>query len=269
MNIKTLFALTLVLTLPLYGCGGMLNISGNGHLVTHEISVTDFDKLYLGSHNGMENMEVVYEQREDTLPYFQITVDENIFQELDILTDDNAVELRSKTKDVFLRPSECKIIAHSSGLKTIKKAGSGDMNITTPFSSPELEIELAGDCKVIFDGPATISTLRCAMAGSCALEAMQIRSDDFSGKMAGSNEFRLGGKIKEGSFQAAGSNDVKALECTFDSFSIKSAGSCGAQATIKEEANVKAAGSLSLKYKGHPEIRKKVAGSCSIEQIGD
>lgn len=277
MKRKTILSPALFSLLLLLGCGmsglfaacDVVMIRGNGKLITREIPISNVKEIKIGGQGSMSNMEIVYEQRNDTVPYFQITVDENIFNVLDIQAGNKSVVLTGTDNQSQLRPTECRIKIYTSNLETFKVGGEGDIYVPTKLTSPELEIDLAGACKMTLQDSVVIASFECDMAGSCDLEAMKLNCTDFTGKMAGSNDFLLGGKVASGKIQSAGKGKVKALDCIFDNLAVKSAGSCYVEATVNEDLNIKAAGSMEMKYKGIPTIRKKVAGSFELTQIKD
>jgi uncharacterized protein YuzE len=220
-------------------------IKGNGVLTTKSVPISDFSKIEIETY-----VEVNYYQAPNA-ENLEFTIDENLWEYFDIHTKDDVLYIKLKDeykRQVNLKTTQCMVVVSSEQLKSIDIAGSSIFNFCTPFTSKELDIELAGSNKVFANKyPVEI--------GDCKID------------IAGSADVYLAGAIQKTKIEIAGNGKVKALECEIAQLNVEIAGSGNIEAQVTDKLSVEIAGSGEVKYKGDPVVSTNIAGSGKVIKL--
>jgi hypothetical protein len=222
----------------------MLNrkVKGNKNVITKEIAISDYDRIEV---SGGVNVE--YSQSDES-PSLQITLDENLFDYLDVQVKDKRLVIKPKEKSVNLAPTTFVVRSMSTALAEVKKAGSGKFTIVTGLTVDELQFKIAGSTKVVTEKAIHVNKLKIDAAGSSTMQ--------------------LVGEVNEVRLEIAGSGRLDALDCEIRSLDCQIAGSGRISTFVTEHLSYEIAGSGTIEYKGNPSIEKQnVAGSGKVKKI--
>lgn len=250
------------------GCIPGQIIKGDGNIVTHEISITDYSRI-----SSAGSVTINYIQSDEE-PYLQVTTDQNIYEMFEFnVNDKDILQIRPKKeyrRNTTFRPTEFTINTNSHEFKGAETAGSVKFNANSPLKSDNVKLSLAGSGTINLHENAEIEELKTEIAGSATLNAHKLSCKNFRGEIAGSGTLNLGGKTEKANFSIAGSGDVKAFDLRIDEMKCDIAGSGDIEAYVNNSINVSIAGSGRIKYKGDPQdIKRSVAGSGSIKKVED
>jgi hypothetical protein len=215
--------LTIMTSLPIHS----ETIRGNKNIVTKTVPVKDYDEV-----SAVGNMIFEYEQS-DKEPYFEITVDENIFPYIDIEVQGKKLIVAPKRdKDGWrnsgynLHPTVYKIKSNSKELQKISFAGSGHFVVNSPLHTSSFVIDMAGSGKVDLTRTVTASNIKANMAGSGSINAGELAIDNTELNMAGSGRIAVNKLLKgnHAKLNLAGSGkllvykaDVSKADCNLSS----------------------------------------------------
>jgi hypothetical protein len=221
------------------------DIKGDGKLVTKSIHISDFSKVEIETF-----VEVNYSQEKST-GKLEFTVDQNLWEYYDIHTKNNVLYIKLKEEfrnKVHPNPTKSLLTVSSEHLEEIEIAGSSKFNFCTAFTSPKLEIGIAGSGKIFaHQHPVNIE--------NCNIE------------IAGSGDVYLKGMVKKAAIEIAGSGDLKALDCKFSQLNVEIAGSGSVEAHVTDTLNVEIAGSGKVNYTGNPTVSTDIAGSGKVKKL--
>jgi len=249
MTLKNLCSIAFIfgmLAFMTQGCTTDLNfitetIKGNGNLITKEISIADYDEIDIAG-----SIDLNYQQL-DEQPYFQITVDENILEYLDIRVKDRVlyiqpVQTETKRNSYNLKTTECIINTNSKQIKGVELAGLGNINLISDIHADKLKFELAGSAKVVSEKSITVKELEVELAGS--------------------GEISLKGNVEKCDIDIAGSGKIISPELSVKYLKCDIAGSGKVEIGVSESIKCDIAGSGTLIYTGNPSfVEQDVAGS--------
>ena len=268
-------------------------VKGNGKVVTRVISISDYDEIDVKG-----NMDFEYEQS-GAEPFLSITVDENIFEHIEVKAKDTKLSVGIKMENGFvggnygINPTVFKIKSNSKGLRKINRAGSGNFTVGSPLQTGSLDINSAGSGNVRLTKDVRGTDLKMKAAGSGNFETSgPIHVENVQVNLSGSGNVRLqevvsggvlnlglagSGNIKAGKVEAAtlhcslaGSGNIQ-LEGKAGEADYSLAGSGNIKAFECEAAKVKAGlgGSGRIEVYASEALEVRTAGSGSIRYKGN
>lgn len=251
MKTKISFLLLTGILLLLPGCFPMQMVEGDGQLVNHQITITDYDELY--AENAVMTIEYI---QEDTAPYLQVTTDQNIYEMYEFfIKDGHKLMIRPKKeyrRSYTFRPTEFKVITNSRNLKEAGISGNIEFHANSPLAGNELELKLAGSGSINLHDTVTVDRLKISIAGSAEATANALFVDNIKGEIAGSGTMNLGGNGGKVKFQIAGSGDIHAYDLRMNEVDCEIAGSGDIEVYARDRIHSKIAGSGTIHYKGNP-----------------
>lgn len=260
-------------------------IKGNKNIVTKTVSVSDYDEISLAG-----QMDVIYEQS-DAAPYFEITIDENVFPYVLIEVKGSTLKVgpqRDGNSSYNIQPTVYKIKTNSKELKKLDKAGSGDFKVVSPLKTNKLTINSAGSGSVEFQQDVICDQTEINMAGSGDVELRnQIKATDLKLSMAGSGsivangvsaekancslsssgKIKIDGTAREITYSVAGSGQIKAYNCKANQVKSSISGSGKIELYAIDELNASVMGSGQISYKGDPSVQSSKMGSGSVKRV--
>lgn len=247
-------SLLLLCVLCAFSCMSSDAVKGNGNIITKTIPVDNFTELQLGSDIEAKQMGNPFSSK--NFPVFnytqtsgssslQVTMDENLFDLLDI--DQANGELTIRAKHGKIRPSQLIINGSSEGLQKVNVIGCMDFVAESPvhFGNVSFGVSGVGDMKL---SALSAENVQCSLSGV--------------GKVF------LTGQIKEGRFNVSGVGHVYAFDCPTEKLecNVSGVGSMEVNATQSLDANTSGVGSI--KYKGNPEkLRESATGVGKVKQV--
>lgn len=209
-------------------------VKGNGNIVTHDFEVAAFNEIKT-IFPAMINYTVADDYS------CRVTLDENLFEYLNIHTDGDELILGyvpEKVQHTNLKPTKFVIDISAPTIEEINTVGSGDFFFVTPFEARELDISTAGSGGVYFNETTTIHRLEVSIAGSGELVCKDFYADLVDLSVAGSGDMIIeSGTVKKADVSVAGSGSVE-TRCQLESMDYSIAGS----GSIKYLGNVKTKG---------------------------
>ena len=120
-------------------------IKGNGNIVTRNYDMTDFKGI------STSLSATVNFTKADNYSCI-VSVDENLFEYLDIKVKDNELLMgkRKEDKNANLKATQFIIEVTAPSLEYLNLAGSGTFNALSPLKGEKLEVNLAGSGDIIF-----------------------------------------------------------------------------------------------------------------------
>ena len=207
---------------------------GNGNIVTRDYNVAAFDEISM-----ILPATVNYTVADDYS--CRVTLDENLFEYLDIHTKGDALNLgyvAEKGQHTNLKPTKFVIDISAPTIEDINTVGSGDFYFVTPFEARKLDISTAGSGSVYFNETTTIHRLEVSIAGSGEVVCKDFYADLVDLSVAGSGDMIIeSGTVKKADVSVAGSGSVE-TRCKLESMDYSIAGS----GSIKYLGNVKTKG---------------------------
>jgi hypothetical protein len=108
-------------------------IEGNRKIVNHLINIEDFSRINMDCFG-----EIIYKQRSEESPYFQITTDENILPYLDLRVEDDCLII--SRNDTIIAPSKLTIYTNSRNLAQITLSDSASIHLAGEVNAPRMDI---------------------------------------------------------------------------------------------------------------------------------
>ena len=209
-------------------------VEGNGNIVTRNYDVAAFDEISM-----ILPATVNYTVADDYS--CRVTLDENLFEYLDIYTKGDALNLgyvTEKVQHTNLKPTKFVIEISAPTIEEINTVGSGDVYFVTPFEARKLDISTAGSGGVYFNETTTIHRLEVSIAGSGELVCKDFYADLVDLSIAGSGDMIIeSGTVKKANVSIAGSGLME-TRCQLESMDYQIAGT----GSIKYLGNVKTKG---------------------------
>jgi hypothetical protein len=222
----------------IYGTGCRYK-SGNGNIVSKEVTVGSFDRVEVA---GAIDVHVT----QGPLAPVRIEGDENLLRYINV--EEHGGELEVKTRSGYnLRPTKkLKVHVSSPNYEKLRVSGACDIIGETSVRSPErLEMEVSGAGNIKMDADAPELKARISGAGKIALTG---KTRDF--------EMELSGAGKAVCYDLLAEN-VKVR--------ISGAGSAEVYASVKLDAQVSGAGNV--RYKGDAkDLQQKISGAGSVKK---
>ncbi|MDH6357910.1 head GIN domain-containing protein [Parabacteroides sp. PF5-9] len=248
------------------GCIPFKPIKGDGNLVTHQISIDDYNKIGAFS----SSMKINY-VRSDEAPFLEVTTDQNIYEKYDfIIEHDNQLSIKPKKeyRQNNFRPTEFNVTTNSRQLIEIIIAGSIEFVTNSSLSGDGLKFEVAGSGSIYFNDTVIGDKVKMNIAGNGEIHAVHLVSREFHSEIAGSGKLNLAGQADRASYNIAGSGEVRGFDFITNDIKGEIAGSGDLEIYANNSIKVDIAGSGEIKYKGDPEEPSiKVAGSGSVTKV--
>ena len=217
-------------------------IKGNGVYVTKEITIDDYNAIEVAG-----SVDLEYQQL-DEKAYFQIIVDENIFEHMDIFVKNKVLHILPSKKwngSYELHSTKCIVRTNSRQIKEMMFAGSGTVNMLSDIDVDNLRFELAGSADVYSDKEIHVNKLDL--------------------KVAGSDNISLKGTANTCKIELAGSGNVDSPKLSVKHLQCVIAGSGKVEMDVSESIDCEIAGSGILIYTGNPpSVKQIVAGSGKV-----
>ena len=196
-------------------------VEGNGNIITRDYDVAVYDEISM-----ILPATVNYMVADDYS--CRVTIDENLFEYLDIHTKGDELILgyvAEKVQHTNLMPTKFIIEISAPTIEEISLVGSVDFCFVTPYEAQKLKIQTAGSGSVIFKETANIKLFEMQIAGSGKLECKNLHADHANLSIAGSGDmFIESGKVKSAKISVAGSGSAE-TRCELESMDYSIAGS--------------------------------------------
>lgn len=248
-------------------------IKGNGKVATRTIQVSEYDQIEVGVSmngnlfsllNGKSASPVFNYTQTNGGASLQITVDENLFDALEITSDGSRLKIKAKGKDQ-ITPTQFIIKGSSKNLSKISFAGSCDFVLQGALNTESLEIASSGSSDIIMKQPVSITKCKASFSGSSDWVADNLTCSSLELALSGSSDASLSGKADKASFSASGSSDVNAYGFIVNELECGASGSSDMNVNATANLKVSASGGSDIRYKGNADVKSSASGGSSIK----
>jgi hypothetical protein len=213
-------------------------IKGNKVIVTKEINLQN----YTGIRFDVPG-KLIYRQTSDSVPYFQIITDENIFSLLDIEITGTSLKISSKAN---LRPSKLIVYTNSANLNEIKIHNAGEVYLKGTVKSDRMTINITGKCDLSTD----------------SLYCEETRVD-----ISGFARVWLHGTSTKASYSLSGMGKIHAYDYLVRNAGCKLSGTGSFEINVTEKLTAKISGMGKIRYIGNPDVSRNINGMGSVKRI--
>lgn len=274
---KTRIALLISFLCVATVAGWAADKKGNGKMVTRSISISNYDALDISSKgismssnsmfgHGKGGEDDINYTQSDAAAKLEVTIDENLFDDLDIKTVNGKLFIQVKDGSKII-PTRFVVNTNSKMLKAVTKVGSLDLNIKSPLKGDDLLFDLTGSGDVESGNSIQMKSVRVDMKGSGDVTLRGLDADKLEASLSGSGDISLGGKVNKGIYRVAGSGDIDAFGCVVNDLVCSVAGSGDIDAMAVATLDASVAGSGDIEYKGNASVKSHISGSGSIEKV--
>lgn len=229
-------------------------VKGNKNLVTRAIQVDDFDEISLSSKiesvRGInplnkKNFGVFNYTQTQNPPSLEITMDENLFDLLDIKSANRKLTIRTKENQKI----------YPSGI------------IINGSSKDLIKVEVSGCINFVAEEPLRLTKTAFNVSGVADVTLADVSCDDFKVDLSGVGNIYLTGSIQKGRYNVSGVGHVYAFDCPVENLRCDVSGVGGMEVNAVQSLEANASGVGNIKYKGNPEdLRKSASGVGKIKQ---
>ena len=229
-------------------------INGNKNIVTRTIQVDDFEEIHLGSNIesaksinpfNKKNRAICNYTQTDGASSLEISMDENLFDLLDIENKDHKLIIKAKSGKKIC-PTH--LVLNTSS-KNLKEAG------------------ISGSIDFIADQPLQLTNTSFYISGVGDVKLADLSCDTFKVAISGVGNIYLNGNIKKGKYSVSGVGHVYAFDCPVEDLECEVSGVGGMEVNATQKLDASTSGVGSVKYKGNPEhTQKSASGVGKIKQ---
>lgn len=272
MKRNILIIATAIISMALMSCTfhfdgesfGGETVKGEGNIVTRNIDVTAFNEIST-SLPATVNFTIADNYS------CTVSVDENLFDYLDIKVKDNELLMgkRKEDKNTNLKATQFVIEVTAPSLENINLAGSGTFNANSPLEVEKFEANVAGSGDIVFNKAVTVQSAEMNVAGSGDLYCGELYADKLDCNVAGSGDLKVvGGTVREAEASVAGSGDI-VLTCDIENLDANVAGSGDIKARVNGKLTYGIFGSGDIGYYGNPVVEGDKVGFSKLTRLGD
>lgn len=246
-------------------------VTGNGNIITKEVSVQSYDKIELGgsinySGNSMGKKESpCFKYTQGKNSPLKITIDENLFPLLEIQSSHNCLTIRTDN-NTQIRPTRFTIEGSSKELKEIDICNCLDFRAQNSIKGESLEIGISGSSDVVFEHPVQLRSCDFSISGSGDVRFSDLNCVELEGSVSGSGDIFLKGKAEKADYSVSGSGDISAYDFSVKKVECSVSGSGDAKVYATDDLDLSVSGSGEIKYKGSANVRQSKSGSGSIHR---
>ncbi len=258
MNLRTI-GLTVLLALGITATSAADRVKGNGTIVTRTIRVDDFHTLRLGNNIESSAQTVgrnIFKKDKGNTPAFyytqsagaaslEVTMDENLFNWLDIDQQGTTISIRSREKYTKLQPTELIIRGRSAKLNEVEVSGCMNFNAESTLDMESLRISVSGVADIRLDQLAC-GALTCDVSGV-------------------GNAY-LTGRVGTGNFNVSGVGKVFAFDCAVKELSCELSGVGKMEVNATSHLSASTSGVGNIRYKGSATVNSSASGVGTVKR---
>jgi hypothetical protein len=256
-------ALVLVaaMAISVAGCDDLFGgetITGSGQLETTSYDFEDFSELDLGSAFDVEVTQG------DSYAV-EVTVDDNIVDDLDVKRDGKTVRIAMKGPHSYRNVTQDARVTMPE-LSRAKLTGASSATLGGFATDDRLEVELAGASSVVCSDMA-VGTAEFDLAGASAVRCSDLVTGDTTVALAGASKLELAGSGADADVKAEGASTVLMGDFPVQDAVVKLTGASNATVTASGTLDVDLSGSSDLVYLGEPTLGEtKMAGDSTLQR---
>ena len=243
---------------------GFKTVKGDGNVVTRDYDMAAFNAIST-SLPATVNFTIADGYS------CTVSVDENLFDYLDIKVKDNELLLgkQKEEKNTSLKATQFVIEVTAPSLENLNLAGSGTFNALSPLQVETMDVNLAGSGDIVLKQTVTVQQIGLNVAGSGDLACNELISDELGCYIAGSGDLKVvSGQVRKAEAGVAGSGDI-VLTCNIENLDANIAGSGDIKARVSAKLKYAIIGSGDIGYYGNPVVEGDKAGRGGLTRLGD
>ena len=234
MKTQKLFLFSLLIIAGMICSCGLIacaqQVSGNGNVVTKDISVSPFTQLEL---KGVFNVFISQGEKENV----KVEADENLQDVVEILQNDKNLTIKCKEKFSIRKSTKMNIYITVKNLDHLHINGVGSVSSTTPLNQDNLALDISG-------------------VGNTEL---QLNCKKLNVNISAVGNIKLKGNADAADISASGTGNLKAFDLMVKKLNISVSGVGNAEVHADEEINISSSGIGNLTYSGNATVKSKVA----------
>lgn len=233
-------------------CAFSQSIDGNGHLVTKNLSLGDYEEIRMSS-----SADVMYSI--SSTPEFQFTIDENMIEHLDIYVKDKTLHIAYKRRNNSnYRPTKFVIKTSSSALSKVQLIGSGDFIAETPIqASGAFNVKLSGSGDMSFPQSITGNEASFSLSGTGDIDCSNLRTDNLKVHVSGTGDVKLKGAVAVAEYSVSGTGDIKGYDMNAEDVKAHVSGVGEIELYASKQLSASVSGVGDIYVKGNPDVSKK------------
>lgn len=253
----------------------LVNVKGNGHTITKEITISEYTQIKIGGNINDKNGNLSATRKDPQFNYsqttgsssFKITTDENILSHLDIRVSGNCLIIDTKNNERLL-PTQLEIDSSSPKLEKANISGTFQFDLRTELNIDKLDITVDGIANVHYNKPVRIKDIcKIQIAGAAKMDVKDMTCQNINAEVSGTGDLKLKGKAQTGKYNATGVGNLKAYDFILENLRCNASARAHIQAHVTEILKAKATGAGEIQYKGFPRTDVHMTGAGKIKKI--
>ncbi len=241
----------MLLSTTYYSCSKLNSINGNGHVLTEERRLVNFDQI---NNEGQFNVYITY----DTIYQAIVEAETNLIPYIRTIVNGNTLRIDSREN---LRPGmPINIYIKTPDVKYIELSGSGTIVCDSVYGD-NVGATISGSGSIEARLYGALADLDISGSGNMILD---VESQMTYCKISGSGDMYVAGYSPEGNFNISGSGNINSFEFYQDKLDAKISGSGNMYVNVADFLTAKISGSGSVFYIGDPSIDVSITGSGSV-----
>jgi hypothetical protein len=242
---RILSGIALVLLVDaLISAAGCAVIIGSGNLETREFGNTDFNRVEIGYAFEAE----IYQ---DNIFLVKITLDDNLYQYLDLSQDGDTLKITMKPGYVFSKATQ-RVVITLPDLERLELSGASRADVTGFVSSDNLDFKISGASRMDVSG-VSASDISVQLSGaSQAGGSLTMTNGDF--ELSGASTLNIEGSARDISLDASGASRADLSDFTVTNARINLSGASNSTVNASGELNADLSGASTLHYIGNPTL---------------
>ncbi|MDR0995185.1 MAG: DUF2807 domain-containing protein [Tannerella sp.] len=233
-------------------------VKGNGDIITKTISVSDYQRIDLGSGIEGGNTAKISEVfgKKKVQPQFhytqasgkstlEVTTDSNLFDRIKFEVVGGTLVIRSQDPDAQLYPTQLDVMGSSSALKGVNVIGVINFLAEKPVKAEGMDLEVSGVGNIVF------SNLDCQSV-SC--------------NVSGVGSIELSGEAQSGKYDVSGVGHIHAYDFAVDNLTADVSGVGGIQCDASKTLKASTSGVGNIRYTGTAQVSTNSSGLGNIKQ---
>lgn len=248
----------------------LVDIKGNGHVITKEIPVPDYTEVKIGGNINSGDKSFMATRKKPEFNYsqatgpstLQITTDENLLSHLDIRVSKGCLIINTK-KNERLLATRLDVIGQSATLENAIISGTFQFVPQTELDIDKLKVVVDNDADVRCTKSIRVnSTCTIKVNGVGKMLVEELICPNIKAEVNDAGELNLKGEAQIGKYSVTGVGKIKAYNFKLENLECKAGDSAHIQAHVTDILKACATDAGGIKYKGFPraDIHNTAAG---------
>lgn len=251
------------------------DVKGNGHVVTKEISVSEYRGVKVGGNINTGNSPFFAVLKKPVFNYsqttgvssLQITTDENLFSHLDIRVSKGCLIINTYNNE-RLFATRLDVIGQSPTVEEVIISNTFQFVPQTELNVDKLKVVVDGDADIRCSKSIRVnSTCKIRASGVGQMLVEELICQNIEAKANDVGVLNLKGEAQTGKYSAIDAGKIKAYEFKLENLECKASGSARIQTHVTEILKARATDAGVIKHKGFPRADNYCTGAGKIKRI--